>query len=32
MYLVDDIDLVFPDLWWDPHLIDKVSNVLNRVV
>ena len=32
MYFVYDVDLVFPHLRWDSHLIDKISNILNRVV
>lgn len=30
--LVDDIHLVVADLWWDAHLFNKASDVVNRVV
>lgn len=32
MHLIDDIDLVFSDLWWNTHLIDQGPNVVDGVV
>ena len=30
--LVDDVDFVLSDLWWDPHLVDQAADVFHRVV
>ena len=32
MNLINDIDTEFPDLWRYPHLVGKVSYVINTVV
>ncbi len=32
MNLVDDVDLVLPDLRWNPHLFHQTADVIHRVV
>ena len=32
MHLINDINTVTSNLWWNPYLVDQVTDIINRVI